>query len=148
RLADAAPALNLSHGLVEAGLAVVDPGSSSMLCEPELLALEATARERSLGIWNDDRYKPVNAERADDLRDRIGRFVLVEGRIRSVGERAQRTYLNFGEHWAEDFTIVIPKKTWKQMESRGLNAAALKGRRVRARGILEPWQGTALTVLI
>jgi hypothetical protein len=56
--------------------------------------------------------------------------------------------LNFGEHWAEDFTIVIPRKTWKLMGERGLDAAALKGQRIRARGILEPWQGTSLTLLM
>jgi hypothetical protein len=56
--------------------------------------------------------------------------------------------LNFGGHWAEDFTIIIPKKTWKLMTERGIDATALKGRRIRARGILEPWQGTALTVVV
>lgn len=140
--------LDLGHGLVEAGLALVDPGPSEAFCQPELLALEAMARERSLGLWADDRYKPIDVALNDRLRDRIGRFVLVEGSIRSVGERPQRTYLNFGGNWAEDFTIIIPKKTWKLMADRSLSAEALKGRRIRARGILQPWQGTALTVVI
>jgi hypothetical protein len=74
--------------------------------------------------------------------------VLVEGRIRSIGERTQRTYLNFGGLWAEDFTIIIPRKTWKRMSDRGMGAEALKGRRIRARGILQPWQGTAFSIVI
>lgn len=140
--------LDYGHGLVEAGLALVDPGPDDAFCQPELLALEETARERSLGLWADERYKPIDVALNDRLRDRIGRFVLVEGVIRSVGERPQRTYLNFGGHWAEDFTIIIPKKTWKLMADRGFDAAALKGRRIRARGILQSWQGTALTIVI
>jgi len=146
RLADDSNPLDFAHGLIESGLAIVDSGSTDTFCHPDLLALEETARERSLGVWNDDRYKPIDAEQTDRLRSRLGSFVLVEGRVRSVGERAQRTYLNFGEHWAEDFTIIIPKKTWKLMVDRGLGAAAFKGRRIRARGILEPWQGAALTI--
>jgi hypothetical protein len=73
----------------------------------------------------------------------------VEGRIRNVGERRQRTYLNFGADWASDFTIVIPKRVFAALLlRRGLTAAALAGRAIRARGILEDWQGPALTVTL
>ncbi|HZA91341.1 MAG TPA: hypothetical protein VE420_01845 [Gemmatimonadales bacterium] len=142
------PPLDWAHGLVEAGLALVDAGLDGVFCQPELLALEATARERRLGVWSDDRYKPLDANQPERLRERIGSFVLVEGRVRSIGERKQRTYLNFGGLWAEDFTIIIPRTTWKQMSDRGLGAEGLKGRRIRARGILQSWQGTAFTIVI
>jgi endonuclease YncB( thermonuclease family) len=132
RLAHEANPLDLGQGLVEAGLALVDPAPAESFCQPELLALEETARERSLGLWTDDRYKPIDVALTDSLRDRVGSFVLVEGRIRSVGERAQQTYLNFGGNWAEDFTIVIPHRIWKLMAGRGLGAEALRGRRIRA----------------
>ncbi|MBB4040577.1 hypothetical protein GGR34_002234 [Microvirga flocculans] len=148
RSSDGPQALDWGHGLVEAGLALVDAGADEPFCQPELLAFEATARERRLGLWADDRYKPVDVNQSERLRERIGTFLLVEGRVRSVGERKQRTYLNFGGHWAEDFTIIIPRKTWKRMLDRGLDAEALKGRRIRARGILEPWQGTAFSIVI
>lgn len=137
---------DVARALLEIGLALVDPGPQGVLCRPEWLAVERLARERSLGLWAEARYNPLEALQMDRASDRIGTFVLVEGRVRTVGERGQRTYLNFGEHWAEDFTIVIPKGTWKLMADRGLGAQALKGRRIRARGILQAWQGTALTV--
>ncbi|WP_134500458.1 thermonuclease family protein [Microvirga pakistanensis] len=138
--------LDLAHGLVEAGLAFVDPGADPVFCQPELLALEETARERRLGLWADGRYNPILADQTERLKERVGSFVIVEGRVRSVGERKQRTYLNFGGHWAEDFTIIIPRKTWMQMAGRGFSAASLTGRALRARGILQSWQGTALAV--
>jgi hypothetical protein len=140
--------LDWGHGLVEAGLALVDAGQDGVFCQPELLAFEATARERRLGLWADDRYKPLDVNQSERLRERIGSFVLVEGRIRSIGARKQRTYLNFGGLWAEDFTIIISKTTWKQMSDRGMGAEALNGRRIRARGILQPWQGTAFSIVI
>ncbi|MCB5174430.1 MULTISPECIES: thermonuclease family protein [Microvirga] len=148
RLAEPSTPLDLGEGLVAAGLAMADPSAGAPLCRSDLLAAEEKARRLSLGLWKDDRYKPIHAEHMDRLRTRIGSFVLVEGRIRSIGERSQRIYLNFGEHWAEDFTIVIPRRTWILMRGRGLDAAALRGRRIRARGILEPWQGAALTLVI
>jgi hypothetical protein len=145
--ADSPSRLDVAQGLVEAGLALVDPGADTF-CRPELLALEETARERGLGLWGEDRYKAVSVRQADALRGRIGRFVLVEGPVRSVGEREHRTYLNFGSDWTSDFTITIPKRTWSLMLERGLTAKALTGRTIRARGILEDRQGPALTVTV
>lgn len=138
--------LDMGHNLVEAGLAMVDAGPDASFCQPELLAFEETARERHLGLWADGRYNPIPVDQAERLKERVGSFVIVEGRVRSVGERKQRTYLNFGGHWADDFTIIIPRKTWMLMTERGLSAVSLKGRTIRARGILQSWQGTALTV--
>ena len=66
--------------------------------------------------------------------------------MRSVGERRERTYLNFGSDWKQDLTITIRKRTWAIMRERGLSAASLKGRRVRARGVLEEWQGVAVEI--
>lgn len=114
----------------------------------DFLASEAGARQRSLGVWADAGYKPIGTHQADRLKDRIGTFVIVEGRVRNVGERAQWTYLNFGGRWAEDFTVIIPKRIWKRMTDRGGDAAAFRGRPVRVRGILEAWQGASVTVEI
>lgn len=148
RLTEGPAPLDLARGLIEAGLGLVDAQAGEAFCQPELLIFEAAARAQSLGLWKDGRYNPLETGQADRLRDRIGTFTLVEGRIRTVGERKQRTYLNFGGHWAEDFTIIIPAKTWKLMAERGLASTTLKGQRIRARGILESWQGTALTIQV
>jgi hypothetical protein len=145
-IADKSTPFDLGSNLVEAGLAVVDPGGDPVLCAPERLILEDMARKRRLGLWADDRYNPIPVDQVDRLKERIGRFVIVEGRVRSIGERKQRTYLNFGGHWADDFTIIIPKKTWMLLAERGLSANSLKGHLIRARGILQSWQGTALAV--
>ena len=66
--------------------------------------------------------------------------------VRSIGERRERTYLNFGPDWKSDMTIIIPKRTWALMREQGLSAAALRGRRVRARGVLDEWQGVAMEI--
>jgi hypothetical protein len=139
---------DIGRGLIEAGLAIADPAAADAACPDDFLALEATARQRSLGLWADAGYKPIHIDQADRLKDRTGTFAIVEGRVQSVGERAQRTYLNFGGRWADDFTIIIPKKAWRRMTDRGITAAMFKGRQVRVRGILEAWQGPSVTVEI
>jgi endonuclease YncB( thermonuclease family) len=139
--------VDLGRALVAAGLAIVDAGEADRLCPPGLLAAEARARAWGLGLWRGERYKPVAATDLERLKSLAGRFVLVEGRIRSVGERRQRTYLNFGADWTTDLTVTIPKRTWRTMRDRGLTAAGLRGRRVRARGLIEEWQGPAITIM-
>jgi hypothetical protein len=137
------PRLDLAHGLIEEGLAVADtPGP----CQPELLAIEETARERGVGLWADAGYKPAPADAREILAGRIGRFTLVEGRVRSVGERRQRTYLNFGPDGTKDLTITIPKRTWTTMVEKGLSATALRGARIRVRGVLEVGRGPTIEV--
>ena len=131
RLRLSADSRDLAQGLVEAGLALADPGTADAACPEDFLASEALARQRSLGLWADAGYKPIGTNQADRLKDRTGTFVIVEGRVRSVGERAQRTYLNFGGQWADDFTVIIPKKTWKRMMDRGIDAAAFRGRQAQ-----------------
>jgi hypothetical protein len=138
--------IDLGRGLVAAGLALVDAGEAERLCEPALLAAEARAREWGLGVWRAGGYKPIAAGDLETLRGRVGQFALVEGRVRSVGERAQRTYLNFGADWASDFTVTLPKRTWQRMREQGVSAAGLRGRRVRVRGIVEEWRGPEITI--
>jgi Staphylococcal nuclease homologue len=147
RLAAPSDREDLAAALVAAGLAMVDPTHPEGLCDPQLLATEQSARERGLGLWAEARYKPLAVD-APALGERAGQFAIVEGRIRSIGEREQRTYLNFGSDWSSDFTIILPRRVWTGLVDRGFTAGALRGRRIRARGILENWQGTAITVIV
>jgi hypothetical protein len=147
RVAEGAGCLDLAEGLVAEGLALLDAGIEGIAL-PSLRAVEVTARKQNLGLWAQARYKALSVEPAERLHEWVGRFVLVEGRVRSIGERRAQTYLNFGSDWTSDFTIIIPKRAWTGMAARGIDAATLKGRRVRARGILEGWQGAALRIAV
>jgi hypothetical protein len=78
------------------------------------------------------------------LKAQAGRFVAVEGRVASVGERAQRTYLNFSRQRAEAGTIMLSRKLWRELQASGWTASGLTGKRVRARGVLSGQDGTLL----
>jgi endonuclease YncB( thermonuclease family) len=145
-LLDEAASASVTGRLVDEGLALVDAGDRRALCRPELLVREERARAGRKGIWAGDEYRPVAAAETARLQGLVGRFALVEGVVRSVGERRERTYLNFGPDWASDLTVTIPKRAWTTMLERGVSAASLQGRRVRVRGIVEEWQGVAVEI--
>jgi endonuclease YncB( thermonuclease family) len=140
------PEIDLATDLVSAGLALVDPAAAPVLCRTDLLAIEDKARQEGLGVWQLERYKPASVAEVSRLLARVGEFALIEGRIRSVGERQGRTYLNFGSDWSHDVTVILPKKAWLRLIDSGLSAAALRGRVVRIRGLVENAGGPALTV--
>lgn len=80
------------------------------------------------------------------LKVQEGRLVLLEGRIASVGERAQRTYLNFSRRRGEAASIVLSKRLWREMQDAGWTASGVSGKRLRARGVLSGRDGLLLDV--
>lgn len=147
-LASAGPGepIDVAEILVGEGWARVDVGERDELCRPDLLRLEQAARGRRLGLWSEG-SDPVQADDLGRLRDLAGRFVLVEGRIVSVGERAARTYLNFGRDFARDFSVVIPRRNWSAWKLAGWTAERLRGRTVRVRGTLDLGRAPGMEVL-
>ena len=132
---------DLAGAAIAAGLAFADPGEADALCRPALRQIEATARRRRLGLWQGVRPQ---AEDGVALRALAGRFVVVEGRIRHVGERPNRTYLDFAPRGADGLVVTVPKRTWREMTGRGLTPSALTAERVRVRGILELWRNPTI----
>ena len=135
--------LDLAHALVARGLAVVDTHAQS-LCDDSLLLREEQARRARRGIWRADDALPFAADDPAELLARVGSFTLVEGMVRSVGERERRTYLDFGRSWETAFTVIIPSPLWTKVQEAGMGAATLKGRRIRVRGIMQNWRGPAI----
>lgn len=136
---------DLAGGLAAAGLAAVDPGEADALCRPALLRVEAGARARGLGLW---RTPLPEAQDGPGLRAREGRFVVVEARVRHVGERAARTYIDFVRRGEDGLTVTVSKRTWRRVLEHGLTGPGLAGRRVRVRGIVEIRRGPALDIAV
>lgn len=138
-------AVDIGELLVSEGLAVVDVGERSSLARAGLLGAEGGARTARRGLWAEPGW-PLAADASDALATRAGRFAVVEGRVVSVGERRDRTYLNFGRDWSRDFAVTIPRRTWTSLAARGVTAASLTGAQVRVRGLLEMRRAPALDI--
>ncbi|AWN40809.1 DNA-binding protein [Methylobacterium durans] len=141
--ADAEEAVDLAGGLVAAGFAQVDAGEGDVLCRPALLRLEEAPRRAGSGVWR----RPVReAKDGAALREEAGRFVVAQGRIRNVGERPSRTYLDFVRRGEDGLTVTVSKRTWRRLQEHGFHASGLTGRVVRVRGIVEIWRGPVLDI--
>ncbi len=68
-------------------------------------------------------------------------FALVEGKVLSVHDSGGTIYVNFGQRWARDFSVIILHPDARSFAAAGLKPQALTGRRVRVRGWLEQRRG-------
>ncbi|MEN3950131.1 thermonuclease family protein [Iodidimonas sp. SYSU 1G8] len=100
--------------------------------------LEREARAARRGIWRHPYYAvltPAGAIKA------LNTFQLVEGKVVDAAEVKGRVYLNFGEDWKTDFTIMVPAKVKRALARQGDDPVSLEGRTVRVRGWLKSYNG-------
>jgi endonuclease YncB( thermonuclease family) len=135
----------LEAELLSRGLVRVFPGTDDN-CAKALLQYEAKARAIKAGFWSGSRFAVLDANNIEALLAAEGRFVIVEGTIRRVGEARGRVYLDFGRRFTEDFTIIVPDGIRKSLVAQGSDPKSWRGRRVRVRGILFSWGGPAIEV--
>ena len=113
-------------------------------CARDLQKLERDARGARAGLWRKGPYSIVQAASPGKLSKRLGSYQLVEGRVSSVGETRQWTFLNFTDDWRSDFTVAIRAADRKQFQSSGLVLAKLEGRLILVRGWIERWNGPVI----
>lgn len=125
----------LQRDLVAAGLVMVDGTGGA--CAAALSAAEREAEVARRGVWAG--AGPTVAADGFDAAA-LPDFVLLDGRVDTVGETGATTYLNFGRSFARDASVRVDRRTSAAMVVEGtLNDLA--GRRVRARGWAEPIDG-------
>ncbi len=114
-------------------------------CIKQMRKAEQSARRKRLGLW---RKPPLfDAHATDDLLQHIGKFVIVTGIVKSVGDRERRLYLNFGSKWSEDTTVVLTKKGSGAYRGNVAVLQRLEGKRAEIRGILDEAQGPLIRLI-
>jgi hypothetical protein len=131
---------SLAEELLSTGLARVRLFPGERPCLVKLLSAESQARAARRGLWA---LSDFAIRRADDpsLLERSGLYDLVEGRVASIGHGKLMVFLDFGRNYRRDFTILVPLA---MVDALPLPADALKGRRVRVRGVIEESGGPAI----
>ena len=130
--------------LLEDGQARVSARVGDKACADALLAAERQARAAGRGLWADPNFAPFAAENWRRLQGERGRFALVEGKVLSVRESGGTIYVNFGQRWARDFSVIILHRNARSFVAAGLAPKALEGRRVRVRGWIEQRRGPVI----
>ncbi|GAB4229960.1 MAG: thermonuclease family protein [Kiloniellaceae bacterium] len=129
--------------ILKAGLARVYSFADNRALIGEMLALEREARAARRGIWADAYYAVRSAETAGRW---LGGFELVEGRVLEVGRGGRNTYLNFGDDWRSDFTLVVDHRARRLFEEQGIDLNSYEGKSVRARGWMKSRNGPMIDV--
>lgn len=153
----AAPARGLAEALIAEGAATALPEARPARCSPAPPRIAAQSRRRQAATAASSPQPlagpaPPPAEIALDshdlaaLRAHEGRLVLLTGRVASVAERTQRTYVNFSRRRGEAASIVLSKPLWRELKDAGWTASGLGGKRLRARGVLSGRDGLLLDV--
>ena len=91
--------------LLRLGLARVRVTADARALASDMLAIEDEARRNRRGLWRNPRLR-VRTVR--EIGRDLGSFQLVQGRVLDAERRGDRWYLNFGDDWRSDFTVVIP----------------------------------------
>ena len=128
--------------LVGLGLAVVDAGQRNPEMAEQLYALEDEARSHKIGIWEKDFsiHDPIS------IAEHVNSFQIVEGVVKSAALKKNRTYLNFGGNWRDDFTVSIAPENKRVFNKAGINPLDWNGARVRVRGWVEDYNGPLIEI--
>ncbi len=105
---------------------------------------ESQARRTNAGFWRTGAVavRPANPA---VLSRHIGRYAIVEGKVVSVGTRRNRTYLNFGHRWVQDFTVEIARSD-RELFGGAEALEELAGHVVRVRGYLDSRGGPMIRI--
>jgi endonuclease YncB( thermonuclease family) len=124
---------SLQDRLLREGQARVAGTVMDQTCAMELLKAEGLARSAKRGIWASS-AAIKNAERPADILAEVGRFAIVEGKVRSVRQAGTIWYVNFGRYRIAGFAATISRRMMPAIEAQGLSLTSLTGQRVRIRG--------------
>jgi micrococcal nuclease len=118
----------------------------SFACARELLAHEAEARQKRLGLWNNGVYRTLPADHASEVMKLRGKYVRVTGAVVSVGRTKSATYINFSNDWQTDFTARIDKKVLAANPEFDRALGGLTGKIVVVRGWIERRNGPMIDI--
>lgn len=101
---------SLQSILLEKGLArlAVYDQSISVDLHQNWQEAETNARQQKRGIWAFSHFDIAAPQTVQPYR-----FQIIEGIITDIHESQKTIFLNFGEDWKEDFTILIKPNLWK-----------------------------------
>ena len=120
--------------MLDAGAARVRTGPDDRMPAKAMLFKEAAARRARRGLWTIPMYE---VRLPDELGPNEDGFMLVEGRVRRVGEGRGSLYLDFSDDWRDTVSITVPKSALRELRTAGLDPFDLEGRLIRVRGVVE-----------
>lgn len=125
--------------LVADGLARALTSASNAEMVEQLYALEDRARKDEKVLWA--KTSPNGLLTPDTAAQGNGQLRVVEGTVNRAATSKNNLYLNFGDDWRKDFTVMIPVQLRKTLARSGIDPMSLTGKTIRVRGWIREWNG-------
>jgi len=130
------------EGLLRTGRAVFAPRHASPACARWLLALPRDTEGTAAAGGPRRAEATTSLER---LAARAGTYVIVQGRLISLGKTERTRYLNFGRNWSKDLTATISVKDEAKfadwLRKQGFSFEDLPGKALEVRGFVTEDRG-------
>jgi endonuclease YncB( thermonuclease family) len=133
----------VQDAMVREGMARARSWKDNYARHERLYASEAVARREKRGLWGERAYAVRDAAKIKPDEDG---FHIVEGVVLSAGKLDTRTYLNFGEDYRTDFTVMVVDKDYPNWKKSDVALDTLAGKRVRVRGYVRNRGGPLIQV--
>lgn len=133
----------LQGAMIEEGLARVLTSESMTEMAIPMLVAERKAREANKNLWADAQFKILSPEESLTVRNDI---YIVEGTVKSAAINNNIVYLNFGDDWRKDFTIVVPAALRQKLSRANIDLLSFKDKKIRIRGFIESKNGPSITL--
>ncbi len=137
--------MTLANVMVGSGFAMAYSWSDMRQGAEYLLSIEGEARAARRGLWEAGIFA-IRTPDPNTLALYLETVQIVEGRVISVSETRERTYLNFGFDYRTDFTVSIAARDVSTFTEAGLDLASLEGRIIRVRGWVGAINGPSMTI--
>jgi endonuclease YncB( thermonuclease family) len=134
--------LFVNKKLLEEGLAVLYTYPPNVKYVDDLYLAQKRARSLKKGLWADQEIIS-----ADEAHNYLGEIRRVRGKVISAYSTSKCVYLNFGENYKSDFTIVIFANSLSAFKDRGIAPASFyRGKIVEAIGRIRSYNGPEIIV--
>lgn len=133
----------IQGAMLENGIAQIRTRNDWPYLIDDMLDIERIARKNEYGFWSDENLRPREAQK---LEDSFRGFALVEGEIRKVAMNNNKAYLNFGDNWKKDFTVVVPSDVRRNFSKKGVDVMGKGQTYIRVRGWVDFYNGPYIEV--
>ena len=123
--------------LVEQGLAVLYTRPPDVKYTDLFIRMQKEARENRRGLWG-----KLSIITSDEAGNFINQIRVVKGRVLNTYQSKKVIYLNFGQNYKTDFTVIIFNDCWKLFEDKGINPVVFyRGKTIEVWGRIREYHG-------
>jgi hypothetical protein len=128
--------------LLENGFGFYLPMGESSGFSKKMLEAEKGAIDNKKGIWKSEFF----IKNETNIENYLNSYQIVKAKIKNVYENKRGAYLSVSKNWKTDFTVFVPKKTFKKILKQNKMAKFNEGSLILVRGWVKSFNGPMIEV--